>query len=139
MLLSPGVRANDASECAASIHELLILVGDPLFPRRWEEISMGDGKPLMVSIVQRNGGLLLEFIKTGEGMWAEVAGVICRSGPDLKLRTTKEQIGLGSAANWMLRLALANGGVFTLQRPAANQLRIATHGWNGRFVPAALE
>lgn len=99
---------------------------------------MSDGKPLVVSIVERNGGLLLEFIKTGEGMWAEVAGVICKSGLDLKLRTTKEQICLGSAANWMLRLALANGGLFTLQRPAANQLRIATHGWNGRFVPTGV-
>lgn len=139
LLLSSGVHAHEAPGCASSFRELLLLVGDPLFSPRWAEASMDDGKPLLVSIVERKGQLLLEFVKTGEGMWAEVSGVICQSGPDLELRMTKEQIGLGPAANWMLRLALADGGVFTLRRRVSNQLQIATHGWSGRFVPVGID
>ena len=97
---------------------------------------MDDGKPLVVSIIERNGALSLEFMKTGEGAWAEVSGVICKAGGDLEVRTTKEQVSVGPAANWMLSLALANGGVFTMHRHVSNQWQIQTRGWSGRFVPA---
>ncbi len=40
---------------------------------------MGDGKPLVVSILERNGALFLEFIKTREGLWAQSEGRICRA------------------------------------------------------------
>ncbi|MDP3538803.1 MAG: hypothetical protein Q8S26_08880 [Azonexus sp.] len=136
LLLTPGVHAQDESGCASSIRELRMLVGDPHFPHRWEEASMDDGKPLKVSIFERNGALRLEFIKTGEGMWADIPGVICLVGTDLELRMSKEKIALGPAINWMFRLALAQGGVFTMQRRAPRQLQIGTQGWNGSFVPA---
>lgn len=99
---------------------------------------MDDGKPLVVTIVERNGALLLEFIKTGEGLWAEISGVICNNGVDLELRMSKEQISLGPAAHWMLSIALANGGIFTLRRRMSSQLQIETQGWSGRFVPTAM-
>lgn len=100
---------------------------------------MNDGKPLVVSIVERNGALSLEFMKTGEGLWAEISGAVCKSGVDLEVRMRKEQISLGPAANWVLSLALANGGVFTLHRRVANELHIETQGWSGRFVPTAMD
>lgn len=99
---------------------------------------MDDGKPMVVSIIERNGRLLLEFIKTGEGMWAVISGVICKSGVDLEARMSKEQIVLGPAANWMISLAIANGGIFTMRRRLANQLQIETQGWSGRFIPTAI-
>lgn len=99
---------------------------------------MDDGKPMVVSIIERNGKLLLEFIKTGEGLWVEVSGVICKTGLDFEARISKEQIVLGPAANWMLSLAIANGGVFTLRRRISNQLQIDAQGWSGRFVPTAI-
>ena len=138
LLLAPNASAQDAPGCASSIRQLGNLVGDPLFAHRWEEVSMDDGKPLVVSLVERNGVLLLEFMKTGEGLWAEISAVLCKTGADLEARMSKEQIRLGPAANWMLRLALANGGVFTLRRRVPDELQIATHGWSGRFVPAAM-
>ncbi|WP_422901964.1 hypothetical protein [Propionivibrio sp.] len=138
LLLSLSAHAHDAQGCAATIKDLRILAEDPSFALRWSEISMDDGKPLKVSIVERNGALLLEFMKTGEGLWAEISGVICKSGVDLELRMPREQINLGPATNWMLSLALANGGVFTLRRRMSNQLQIETQGWSGRFVPTAM-
>ena len=51
---------------------------------------------------------------------------------------SKEQIVLGPAANWMVSLAIANGGIFTMRRPLANQLQIETQGWSGRFIPTAI-
>lgn len=138
LLLSPSAPADDAMGCASTIRELRKLVGDPFFPYRWEESSMDDGKPLKVSIIELNGTLLLEFIKTGEGNWARISGAICKVGTDLEIRMSKEQVTLGTAANWMLRLALANGGVFTLRRRIPNELQIETHGWYGNFVPSAM-
>ena len=95
LLISINVYAYDVPGCASSIGELRTLVGDPLFSSRWVEVSMDDGKPMVVSIIERNGKLLLEFIKTGEGMWAVISGVICKSGVDLEARMSKEQIVLG--------------------------------------------
>lgn len=139
LLLPIGTYAHDSPGCATTIKALRILAGDPLFSSRWSEISMDDGKPLVVSIVERNGALSLEFIKTSEGLWAEISGGICKTGADLELRTTKEQVSLGPAANWMLGFALANGGVFTLRRRVSNQWQIETQGWSGRFVPTAMD
>jgi hypothetical protein len=138
LLLSVGAHADNGSGCASTIKELRILAGDPVFSNRWAEISMDDGKPMVVSIIERNGKLLIEFIKTGEGLWAEISGVICKTGIDLEARMSKEQIVIGPAANWMLSLAIANGGVFTLRRHISNQLQIETQGWSGRFVPTAI-
>lgn len=138
LLLSINVQAHDRPGCASSLGELRTLVADPLFSRRWVEVSMDDGKPMVVSIIERNGKLLLEFIKTGEGMWAEISGVVCKSGVGFEVRLGREQVVLGPAANWMLSLAIADGGVFTLRRHLANQLQIETRGWRGRFIPTAM-
>jgi len=114
------------------------MLGDQAFPLKWEETTMDDGKPLVVSILENNGHLFLEFIKTREGLWAESAGVICKTGTDLESRFTGEQIRLGPSANWFLRLALKDGGIFQLTRiGAGGQLRIATRGWSGLFSPRA--
>jgi hypothetical protein len=137
LLLSQGGQAHASPTCAASISELRLLLGEPNFPLMWEETSMDDGKPLLVSILEKNGSLWLEFIKTREGLWAQSAGVICRSGQDFETRFGPEQIRLGPAANWVLRFALANGGKFTLTRLGSDKLRIAGGGWHGTFLPNA--
>jgi hypothetical protein len=134
-----SAQAHEAPGCASTIRELRNLAGDASFSSRWTEVSMDDGKPLVVSIVERNGTLSIEFMKTGEGLWAEISGSICRTGLDFQARMTKEQIHLGPAATWMLGLALADGGTFTLRRRLPNQLQIETKGWTGRFVPAAMD
>jgi hypothetical protein len=123
--------------CAASISELTRLLGEPAYPVKWEETSMDDGKPLRVSILEKDGALWLEFFKTGQGLWAQTAGVICRAGNDYEIRFGADQIRFGPAAHWVLRLALGSGGKFTLSRLGPNQLRIVGGGWQGVFVPVA--
>ncbi len=135
LLLPLSSQAQATPGCAASISELRLLLGEPNFPLTWEETTMDDGKPLLVSILEKDGSLWLEFIKTREGLWAQSAGVICRSGNDFETRFGPEQIRLGPAANWVLRLALANGGKFTLTRLGSDRLRIAGGGWRGTFLP----
>jgi hypothetical protein len=135
LLLSLNSRAQEAPTCAATISELRVLLGDQAFAVNWQETTMEDGKPLVVSIHEKKGALFLEFIKTREGLWAESAGVICKTGAGLEIRFSAKQIRFGPAANWVLRYALGNGGKFTLTKLGSDQLRIATSGWNGIFSP----
>lgn len=139
LLISVAAYADDVRGCAATIKDLRALVGDPAFSSRWAEASMDDGKPMVVSIFEHNGILQLQFIKTGEGLWAEISGVICKNGHDLEARLSKEQITVGPAAHWMFGLAIANGAVFTLRRRLSNQLQIETQGWRGSFVPSVMK
>jgi hypothetical protein len=125
----------DAPDCAATIKDLRVLLGDQTFPLKWEETTMSDGKPLLVSIVEKEGALSLQFIKTSEGLWAQAAGVLCKAGSDFEVRFAAEQVRVGPAAHWVLRFALGGGGKFTLTTLGANQLRIATNGWSGTFSP----
>ena len=111
------------------------MLGDPTFPLIWQETTMGDGKPLVVSILERNGLFSMEFVKSTEGLWVESAGVVCRAGADFEIRFTANQVRLGPAAGLALRFALRNGGSFALSKVGSAQLRIATTGWNGTFAP----
>jgi len=136
LLLAMNGAVAASPVCAATISELGNLLGEQRLPQRWEETTMDDGKPLVMSIVESNGKLFLGFTKTGQGLWAESSGVICRRGSDFEARFSKKQIRLGPAAGWLLRSALKNGGKFTLTKLGSDQLRIATRGWSGEFSPA---
>lgn len=135
LLLSLNSQAHASQTCATTISALRSMLGDQAFPLKWEETTMQDGKPLLLEILEKKGTLIVEFIKTQEGLWAESAGVICKTDSDLEIRFTGEQIRLGPAANWMLRYALKSGGKFTLTQLGAEQLRVATSGWDGVFSP----
>jgi hypothetical protein len=137
LLLALNGEANASPTCASTVSELGSLLGEQTLPRKWAETTMDDGKPLVMSIVESKGSLLLAFTKTGEGLWAESLGVICQSGPDLEARFSGKQIRLGPAAGWILRSALSNGGKFTLTKLSSDQLRIATSSWSGDFSPIA--
>jgi hypothetical protein len=135
LLFGVGLAAQPA-DCASSVPQVKALLGDPDFPLRWEETSMDDGKPLLVTIVEKNDGTVrLEFVKSRVGLWAETSGVICRADKAFEIRFTSAQIQFGPAASWVLRLALGHGGRFTLQQRGPAQLQIATTGWAGTFVP----
>jgi hypothetical protein len=132
-LLSVGGEGHAMPPCAATIIEMRALVADPSFPLKWHETTMDDHKPLVLTIFERNGALYLEFMKTGEGLWAESLSVVCRKGEDLEARFAAEDVRLGPAASWTTRLAFVNGGQFILTRLGMEQLRIATTGWSGTF------
>lgn len=138
LLLSLNGEAHASPTCAATVGELGVMLGNPVFPLKWEETTMDDGKPLVMSIVENNkGSLSMEFTKTGEGLWAESRGVICKTGTDFEARFTGGQVRLGPAASWLLRLALQNGGKFKLTKFGSDQLRIATSSWSGIFSPTS--
>jgi hypothetical protein len=134
LLLPLGSQAQETRPCAASIEELKLMLGDQTFPLRWEETTMSDGKPLTVAILEKNNSLYLQFIKDKEGLWAESRGVICQAGSELGIEFTREQIRFGPAANWVLKIAMGNGGKFVLSRVDAGKLQISTNGWQGVFV-----
>lgn len=96
---------------------------------------MTDGKPLIVSIMERDGSIVLEFVKTGEGLWAQGTAVICKSNADLEARMKKGRVRVGPAAPWILRHSIGQGATFVLSRLATDQLRIAAPGWHGAFSP----
>lgn len=124
-----------ASDCVTTIGGLKTMLGDQRDSLQWVETTMNDGKPLMVSIFEKDARLALEFVKTGEGLWAEGTGTVCRAGPDLEIRFDRGQIRFGPAANWLLRNLSGSGGQFTLTPLGSERLRIATRGWSGSFSP----
>ncbi|MEI6735017.1 MAG: hypothetical protein WCK94_13640 [Comamonadaceae bacterium] len=135
LLALTGADAMAAPACVTSVQELRNVLGDQRASLQWEEISMNDGKPLVVSIFESKGELALEFVKTKEGLWAEGNGAVCASGANLEISFDKDQLRMGPASGWLLRSLLGRGGKFTLTRMGAGQMRIATSGWSGIFVP----
>lgn len=133
VVLSLKCHSAQDQPCAKNIHELNLAWGHSPFPLKWRETSMSDGKPLVVSIQERNGGLLVQFVKEKEGLWAESTGVICQAGTELEIEFTGDQIRLGPAANWLIRMAIGRGGKFSLGRVEGDHLRIQTRGWQGLF------
>ena len=136
MLMSRNGVAHEQENCATTINELRVMVNDQTFPLIWKETTMNDDKPLIMSILEINGNLFLEFTKTKDGLWAESASIICTAGNNLEANFTREQIHTGPAANRILRYALGRGGKFTLTKLGAEQLRIASSGWSGKFSPS---
>lgn len=137
LLISWNAVGHEFQTCATTISELRVMLRDQTFPLIWEETTMDDENPLVVSILEINGNIVLEFTKTREGLWAESTGIICKSGTNLEASFTRDQIHLGPAASWVLRFALGKGGKFTLSKLGSEQLRIATNGWSGNFSPSS--
>lgn len=135
LLLFLAAAGAAATPCAATIGELKAIAGDASFPLRWQETSMSDGKPLVVVIAERDDALFLEFTKAREGLWAEGQAKVCGSGARLEARLRRGGLRLGPAAHWILRQSLGHGATFVLSRLPGGQLRIATPGWSGLFVP----
>ena len=125
-----------AQPCAQTLPALRDLIADPLFPLQWNETSMDDGKPLLFSILERDGALFLRFVKTGEGLWAEGVVSVCPKGGALEARLLASSVHVGPAANWLMRSILRRGGHFSLARAGKRQLHVATTGWSAVFVSA---
>lgn len=121
--------------CATSIAQLRSLFDDPAFPLKWEETSMADARPLMVTLGERAGGLFISFVKTGAGLMAEGPARVCRTAEGVEARFLRDGLRLGDAANWLLRGALGAGAAVRMQRSGLAELRISAAGWRGEFAP----
>ncbi|MDD5030946.1 MAG: hypothetical protein PHH58_15860 [Rhodoferax sp.] len=128
-------QAEVPEKCVSTIAELKALVADQPLALKWEETTMDDAKPLVVSISESNGALSVAFVKTTKGLWADISGTICQADKSLEIRFSAEQIRFGPAASWLLRYALGGGGKFTLTRLADKQMQVQSTGWSGIFVP----
>ncbi len=128
------MQCHGASSCASTIAGLRSLLADESFALEWRETTMDDEKPLVLSVLERDGILFLVFVKTGEGLWAEGAALVCRDGEALEAKLSAQDLKVGPAAGWAVRYAFANGAQFRLTRAAPQRLRIETAGWSGVFA-----
>jgi len=133
LLFAFAVPCHAAPDCAHDIQSLREMLGDADFPLVWHETTMTDGKPLLLTIREHEGSLLLTFVKSREGLWAEGAGVLCEHDSRLEVRFTSGRMVVGPAAHWAMRMALRGAPSFTLTRTGATSMRIATRGWSGVF------
>ncbi|HVE54332.1 MAG TPA: hypothetical protein VNB23_13200 [Ramlibacter sp.] len=122
--------------CAATVDGLRALLQDPAFPLTWEETTMADARPLLVTLDERDGALHLSIHKTGEGRWAAGHARVCGDASGLEARYDAASLHVGPAAGWLLRQGLQAGAAVTLRRLPAGELRIGTVGWSSRFAPA---
>jgi hypothetical protein len=134
-LLAALTVPSHALECARSRAELRTVAGDASFPLRWTETSMSDGKPLVVTISEREGMLFLAFYKMHEGLWAEGMTALCGTAADMEAKFTEGRLRAGPAAHWLLKQSMQSGALFSIRRLTQRELRIATPGWSGLFVP----
>ena len=130
-LVSAAAAAPPDHDCAETLTTLQRL--DASLHHTWHETSMADGKPLVLSIREDKGALRLEFVKTGEGLWAVGAARICQRGAALEAQLGA--FSLGPAAPWLLRHAMGRSPLFVLRRSANSELHVSTPGWSGSFAP----
>ena len=135
LLLVAPMHAQSREVCASNLAQLREMTGNSSGPLAWSETTMKDGRPLVVTLHENGDALELTFTKTGAGLWAAGTGAICRVGTSLVARFGEGQLRTGPAAPWLLRQLLKSGGEFTLSVVEPGQLRIATRGWSGDFVP----
>lgn len=123
--------------CAETLEALRVLMADPTLPVRWRETTMDDGRPLVMSILERDGLLFLSFSKTHEGTWLEGAVAVCARGAHWAARFSGRKVHVGPAAHWAMRHTLSRGADITLTRLDSSRLRISTSGWSGTFLREA--
>lgn len=123
-----------AKNCANDITSFRKMFADDTFPLIWEETTADDGKPLIVTIAEKDSKIFLEFNKTKEGLWASGTADICKDD-EIVADIKKDQIKLGKAAHWVLKMSMKNGAKFTLTKLKPLVLKISTFGWKGEFVP----
>jgi len=134
LALAVSCQAQTPEKCVSTLADLKQMLDDPTFSLTWEETTMDDGKPLVVTISEKDDALSVAFVKRTKGLWADISGEICKTDQALEIRFTGQQIHFGPAASWILRYMLGKGGKFTLTRISAQTLRVSTMGWSGDFV-----
>ncbi|MES2528936.1 MAG: hypothetical protein V4598_17755 [Bdellovibrionota bacterium] len=124
-----------AKTCAGDLKSFRELFDNETYPLTWEETTADDGKPLVVKITEEKGKLFLEFVKTKEGLWASGTADICKDEGEIVATISKEQIKLGKAAHWAIKMSMKNGASFKLIKLKPLILKISTFGWSGEFIP----
>ncbi len=135
--LAPGALLAQPEHCARSLSEMGLLLGRLHFAREWRETTMQDGNPLLLRIEDRNGPLRMEFVKDGQGRWAEGEVEVCRQSGEVIAQVAPHKLTIGEHVGWLLRHLLQRGARFTLVALEGRRMRVSTTGWSGDFEPAA--
>lgn len=124
-----------AQECVTDQLGLLKLVGSEEFHAEWIETTQDDGKPLMIKMQSQKDRLYFIFDKTKEGVWAEGLIRVCKNQDKLIVKISKEDIKVGDAAPWLIKMAMGGGAEFKLQITSKDKMHVAITGWSGDFIP----
>ncbi len=124
------------AECATDLNSLAAVFHTEEFSSRWVETGARDGQPLVVTITPERGGLFLQFVKTGAGLWASGTADICNDRGGVTATISGDQIKLGPAAPFLLRMGMGGGATFRLSLQGSSSLQISASGWSGRFAPS---
>jgi hypothetical protein len=89
-----------------------------------------------MTVDEQNGSLFLRFEKTNVGLWASGTADICSGNGGVTASISRDQIQLGNAAPFILRLSLSGGANFSLRLMDDDSLQISTTGWHSVFVPS---
>lgn len=120
--------------CAGDIQGLRRIAEDPSFPLHWIETGMDDGRPLRLTLSDREGALHFQFDKTPAGLWAEGLGEICATSGALEARFGPGALHPGPDAGWLMRRRLEGGAHLLLTRLQSGELKVSTFGWKSRFA-----
>ena len=120
--------------CARTLADLRSLLAEPAFPLKWRETGMNDGKPLLLTIFEREGALVVSFEKTEEGLWAEGVSIICRGENDYEIRFVNDRVRFGPAASLLVQYSVLNGGPVTFAKTGPEKMQVGMSGWSGDFA-----
>ena len=127
------------ADCAGDIDGLRRIAQDVAFPLDWIETGMDDGRPLRLTLSQREETLHFQFNKTPAGLWAEGLGEICAVAGALEVQFGPGALHPGPDASWLLRRRLEGGARLRLARLPSGELQVSTFGWHSRFAAASLQ
>ena len=112
-------------ECADTVNELRMLVGNSDFPTSWIETGGNDGMPLTMTISEKSGQLFLDFNKKDKGMFIQATGTICKDGNKYVSNVKGSDIEWGPGADGFIRGLIGNGDAkVTIELPYTNQMEV---------------
>ncbi len=118
-----------AEECASTIAELRNIVGNAAAPLNWKENS--NKNPLILKLSQGSGAILLK-LSNSKGPWADVVGVICKTGGDSYVARVSSMTW-GPAAPSMAKMARIRE--IKLKLPYQSLLKVSVSMFSFEFSP----
>lgn len=122
-------QAAFAEDCANTIAGLKNLVGNADAPLRWKE--NGSKNPLNLDLSSGSGVINLQ-LTTAKGKWADVAGVVCKTGPDSYVARVSSMTW-GPAAPGMAKMAKISQ--IKLKMPYQSLLKVSVSFFSFEFSP----
>jgi hypothetical protein len=118
-----------AQECASTISGLRNLVGNPAASLNWVQNTRKD--PLRLNLSQGRGAILLN-LSNSKGLWADVTGVVCKTGAESYVARVSN-LSWGPAAPALVKMARIRE--IQLSLPYQTLLQVSVSGFSFEFRP----